>query len=428
MSHYHSMTIEELKREKVKVKREYDLYMDKKLSLNMARGKPNKKQLDLSLSMLKSSSDTKDYISKDKVDCRNYGVLDGLDETKELFSQVIDVSKENIFVGGNSSLNLMYDTVARAMTHGMVDSDKPWCKYDEIKFLCITPGYDRHFAICEHFGIKMINIPMLSDGPDMDMIEQLVSNDETIKGIWCVPKYSNPQGITYSDEKVKRFAALKPKAKDFRIFWDEAYIVHDFDINDCDTLLPIYNECVKNNNEDIILIFASTSKISFASSGISVMGMSSKNMEYTKKLMSFQTIGYDKINQLRHVNYFKNYDGIIEHMKKHAQIIKPKFDIVLNALEKNIKPLGIGSWHSPKGGYFVCFDTEKGCAKRVIELCKNCGVTMTPAGSTYPYHNDFDDTNIRIAPTFPSEEELKVAIDVFCICVKLATLEKYLNK
>ena len=428
MSQYHSMSKDELLIAKENARQAYDLYMEKKLNLNMARGKPNTKQLSLTMDMLKDSIKEEDYITDSNVDCRNYGVLDGITEAKKLFSEIIDVPQDCVFVGGNSSLNLMYDMVARAMTHGMFNSENPWCKCDKIKFLCITPGYDRHFAICEHFGIEMINVPMLSDGPDMDLIEQLVKCDETIKGIWCVPKYSNPQGITYSDEVVKRFAALKPKAKDFRIYWDEAYIVHDFDINDCDKLLPIYNECVKNNNEDIVFIFTSTSKISFAGAGVAVMAMSPKNMEYTKNLMSFQTIGFDKINQLRHVRYFKNYDGIINHMKKHSEIIKPKFDIVIDALEKNIKPLGIGSWHKPKGGYFISFDTEKGCAKRVIELCEKCGVVMTPAGSTYPYHNDINDNNIRIAPTFPSETELKTAIEVFCICVKLATLEKELNK
>lgn len=428
MSQYHSMSKDELLIAKENAMNAYDLYMEKKLNLNMSRGKPNAKQLSLTMDMLKDSVQEEDYITDSNVDCRNYGVLDGITEAKKLFSEIIDVPQDCVFVGGNSSLNLMYDMVARAMTHGMYNSDKPWSKYDKVKFLCITPGYDRHFAICEHFGIEMINVPMLSDGPDMDLVEQLVKDDETIKGIWCVPKYSNPQGITYSDDVVKRFAALKPKANDFRIYWDEAYIVHDFDINDCDKLLPIYNECVKNNNEDIVLIFTSTSKISFAGAGVSAMGMSPKNMEYTKKLMSFQTIGFDKINQLKHVRYFKNYDGIINHMKKHAEIIKPKFDVVIEALEKNIKPLGIGSWHKPKGGYFISFDTEKGCAKRVIELCEKCGVVMTPAGSTYPYHNDINDTNIRIAPTFPSLEELKIAIDVFCVCVKLATLEKELNK
>lgn len=428
MSQYHSMSKDELLIAKENARQAYDLYMEKKLNLNMARGKPNTKQLSLTMDMLKDSIKEEDYITDSNVDCRNYGVLDGITEAKKLFSEIIDVPQDCVFVGGNSSLNLMYDMVARAMTHGMFNSENPWCKCDKIKFLCITPGYDRHFAICEHFGIEMINVPMLSDGPDMDLIEQLVKGDETIKGIWCVPKYSNPQGITYSDEVVKRFAALKPKAKDFRIYWDEAYIVHDFDINDCDKLLPIYNECLKNNNEDIVFIFTSTSKISFAGAGVAVMAMSPKNMEYTKNLMSFQTIGFDKINQLRHVRYFKNYDGIINHMKKHSEIIKPKFEIVIDALEKNIKPLGIGSWHKPKGGYFISFDTEKGCAKRVIELCEKCGVVMTPAGSTYPYHNDINDTNIRIAPTFPSETELKTAIEVFCICVKLATLEKELNK
>ncbi|MEG1994361.1 MAG: aminotransferase class I/II-fold pyridoxal phosphate-dependent enzyme [Oscillospiraceae bacterium] len=423
MSQYDSMSREELLIAKNNAQSAYDLYMEKKLSLNMARGKPNFKQLDISLDMF----DIKDYIAEGNLDCRNYGVLDGIDEAKELFSKVIDVPVDCVFVGGNSSLNLMYDVIARAMTHGMYNSEKPWCKYDEIKFLCITPGYDRHFAICEHFGIKMINVPMKNDGPDMDIIDRLVENDDTIKGIWCVPKYSNPQGITYSDAVVKRFAALNPKAKDFRIFWDEAYIVHDLDINDCDVLLPIYDECLKNNNEDLPLIFASTSKISFGGAGVAVMGMSQQNIAYAKKLMAVQTIGFDKINQLRHVKYFKNYDGIINHMKKHAQIIKPKFDIVINALNDEIKPLGIGSWHNPKGGYFICFDTEKGCAKRVIELCDKCGVVMTPAGSTYPYHNDPDDTNIRIAPTFPTEDELKLAMQVFCVCVKLATLEKLLG-
>lgn len=422
MLKYDSMSKQDLTLEKEKLQKQYDYYMEKHLNLNMSRGKPNPAQFELSNELL----NIKSYMSKDGTDCRNYGGLDGIIEAKELFADILDVPAENIFVGGNSSLTLMYDTFARAMTHGMYNSEKPWCKYDEIKFLCVTPGYDRHFAICEHFGMKMINVPMLSDGPDMDLIEELIK-DETVKGIWCVPKYSNPQGITFSDDCVRRFATLKPAAKDFRIFWDEAYIVHDFDTNDCDNLLPIFPCCKENGNEDLVLIFASTSKITYAGSGVAVMAMSENNLAYAKKLLSIQTISADKLNQLRHAEFFKNKAGILEHMKKHAQIIKPKFDIVLNTLEMEVKPYGVGTWHTPKGGYFVSFEANKGCAKRIVELCKNCGVTLTPAGAAFPYHNDPNDTNIRIAPSYPSCEELQTAMDIFCICAKIAAVEALLK-
>ena len=422
MPNYHSMNRNDLILEKEKLQKEYDSFKAKNLSLNMSRGKPNPAQFEISNELF----NVKSFISRDGIDCRNYGVLDGIPEAKELFAELLDAPVENVFVGGNSSLNLMYDAFARAMTHGMFNSDKPWCKYDEIKFLCVTPGYDRHFAICEHFGIKMLNVPMQSDGPDMDLVEELV-RDEAVKGIWCVPKYSNPQGITYSDEKVKRLAKLKPAAKDFRIFWDNAYAVHDFDINDCDKLLPIFPECKKNNNEDIVFMFTSSSKITFSGGGVAAMAMSDNNLSYTKKLMSAQTIGADKLNQLRHAQLLKNKAGVIEHMKGHSKIIRPKFDIVLDCLEKSIKPYGVGSWHTPKGGYFVSFEANGGSAKRIVELCSECGVTLTPAGAAFPYHNDPNDSNIRIAPTFPSCEDLKLAMEIFAICARLSAIENLIK-
>ena len=332
-----------------------------------------------------------------------------------------------MIIGGNSSLNLMYDTIAKGIIFGVNGVDKPWKDYEKIKWICPVPGYDRHFAICESFGIEMINVPLYSDGPDMDMIEELVANDETIKGIWCVPMYSNPTGTTYSDEVVRRFANLKPKANDFRIFWDNAYCIHHL-TDTHDKLLNILDECKKAGNEDMVYIFASTSKISFAGGGIAVLGASKKNVDYLLSLMTIQTIGFDKINQLRHVKFFGSYAGLEEHMKKHAEIIKPKFDVCLEALEKEIAPLGIGKWHKPNGGYFISFNSMKNCAKKIVSLCKETGVVLTDAGATFPYGNDPDDSNIRIAPTFPPVEELKQAIEIFCIAVKIASAEQLLSE
>jgi len=339
----------------------------------------------------------------------------------------LGVPAENVIICGNASLNIMYDTIARSMIFGVVGST-PWCKLDKVKFLCPVPGYDRHFAITEQFGIEMINIPMTSTGPDMDMVEKLVSEDEAIKGIWCVPKYSNPQGITYSDETVKRFAALKPAAKDFRIFWDNAYAIHDLYEETSEELLDIISECAKAGNPDMVYEFCSTSKVTFPGSGISAVASSEANLDFIRKTMTVQTIGYDKINQLRHVKYFKDIHGMKEHMKKHAAVMRPKFDAVLEILEKELAGLEIGSWVKPGGGYFISFDAMEGCAKEIVNKCKEAGVVMTGAGATFPYKKDPKDSNIRIAPTFPTPEELAIAADLFVLCVKLVSVNKLLGE
>lgn len=401
-------------------------YKARGLKLDMSRGKPSPEQLDLTNDMLTHCLDG-DHISERGVDCRNYGVLDGIYEAKRLFMPMLGIGRYEIIIGGNSSLQLMYDTIAKCMLLGTKDSDKPWCKLEKVKWLCPAPGYDRHFAICEGFGIEMIPVPMNSDGPDMDMVEKLVAEDDAIKGIWCVPKYANPSGITYSDEVVRRFAALNPKAKDFRIFWDNAYCVHDL-YDDHDQLINILDECKKTGKQDMVLIFGSTSKISFPGGGIAAIGASEENINFLKDQMSNQTIGYDKLNQLRHARFFKNFDGLMEHMKKHRDIIRPKFDVVLEALDNEIAPLGIGNWTKPKGGYFIAFDAEEGTAKRIVSLCADTGVVMTKAGATYPFGNDPKDSNIRIAPTYPSVSELKLAMEIFCVAVKLATAEKLLSE
>lgn len=426
MKEYLSMSAEELEAEHSLLLKEYNEFAAKGLSLNMARGKPCKEQLDLAMPMLSCLSD-EDFVSAEAdIDIRNYGAFDGLPEAKRLFGELLGVDAEWIFIGGNSSLNLMYDSIARSMSFG-VCGEKPWHKLDKVKFLCPVPGYDRHFAITELFGIEMISIPMGKDGPDMDIVKEYVEGDEAVKGIWCVPMYSNPTGITYSDETVKAFAALKPKAKDFRIYWDNAYCVHHL-ADKGDNLLNIFDECKKIGSEDMVFEFASTSKISFSGAGIAVMAASPKNMKFIKKHISIQTIGHDKINQLRHIKFFNSIDGIKAHMEKNREIIKPKFDMVIAELEENLDPSAIASYTTPKGGYFISFSAMKGTAKRICELCKNAGVTLTSAGATFPYGVDPDDSNIRIAPTFPSLDELKKAMDLFCIAVKLATVEKLLQK
>ncbi len=422
---YTQMTKEQLSAEKQKLEKEYDAYKAKGLKLDMSRGKPAPEQLNLSLDMLLHCLDG-NYKSSNGIDCRNYGVLDGIPEAKALFTKMLGVNNDEIIVGGNSSLQLMYDTLIRAMQLGVLGSDKPWCKYESVKFICPAPGYDRHFAICEALGIEMIPVAYKEDGPDMDEVERLAASDESIKGIWCVPMYSNPTGITYSDEVVKRFAALKPAAKDFRIFWDNAYCVHHLSDADRDHLLNIIDECKKAGNPDLVLEFTSTSKISFPGGGLAVIAASKANIDFIKSQMTYQTIGFDKLNQLRHAKYFKDFNGIQEHMRHHAAIIQPKFNVVLYALDKEIAPLGIGSWKKPKGGYFISFNSLDGCAKRIVSLAKEAGVVMTGAGATYPYGKDPHDSNIRIAPTFPSVEELSTAMEIFCVCVKLASVEKLL--
>lgn len=425
------MKLSEMDKESVQkfrdeAKAKYDAFKAKGLKLDMSRGKPGADQLDITMDMLDVLNSKSDLKCEDGTDVRNYGTLTGIIEAKRLFAEMLGVSEKEIIVGGNSSLTLMFDSVSRAMTHGVYGSEKPWGKYDKIKFLCPVPGYDRHFSICECFGIEMINVPMLETGPDMDVVEKLVSEDDTIKGIWVVPKYSNPDGITCSEETVKRFANLSPKAKDFRIFWDNAYCVHEL-TDTPDVLLNIFDEAKKVHKEDMIFEFASTSKISFPGAGVAVMAASENNIAQITKILGMQCISYDKINQLRHVRYFKNLDGIKAKMECHKKIIEPKFRIVLDTLTKEMKDYGILSWHEPKGGYFISVNTLNGCAKEVVKLCKEAGVVLTGAGATYPYKKDPDDKNIRIAPTYPTCEELQTAVDIFCEAVKLASAEKILN-
>ena len=422
---YSEMTKEQLKAERKAVNAHYQELKSLGLKLDMSRGKPNKDQLDLSMGMIDSFVNV-DLVGEEGIDCRNYGVLDGIVEAKRLLSAMIECPVDQIIIYGNSSLNVMYDTVSRSMTHGVMGS-VPWSKLDKVKFLCPVPGYDRHFAITEFFGIEMINVPLKEDGPDMDMVEELVSKDESIKGIWCVPKYSNPSGVIYSDEVVKRFARLKPAAKDFRIYWDNAYCIHHLYEDRQDQILEILHECEKAGNPDLVFKFCSTSKVTFPGSGIAAIAASKANLEFIKKQMAVQTIGHDKINQLRHVKFFGDFNGMLEHMKKHADIIRPKFEAVLDALETELAPLDVAKWTKPNGGYFIALDTMDGCAKRVVRLCREAGVVMTNAGATYPYGKDPHDSNIRIAPTYPSTEELIKACEVFTTCVKLATLDKLLE-
>lgn len=426
MKSYKELTKNELLELKNQLEEEYKEAKAKGLNLDMSRGKPSVAQLDLSKDMLDVINSTSDTNSENGLDVRNYGAFDGLPEAKKLMADVMGVSPDNVIVYGNSSLNMMYDVVSRSMVFGVLGSI-PWCKLDKVKFLCPSPGYDRHFAITELFGIEMITIPMTSEGPDMDMVEKYVNNDDSVKGIWCVPKYSNPQGITYSDETVRRFAALKPAAQDFRIYWDNAYAIHDLYEDDKDELLEIFSECKKNNNENIVYEFSSTSKVTFAGAGISALAASKENLDSIRENMTIQTIGHDKVNQLRHTRYFKDINGICNHMKKHAELLRPKFDAVINEFEKELSGLEIGSWIKPKGGYFISFEAMEGCAKAIVEKCKEAGVTLTGAGATYPYKKDLNDSNIRIAPSFPTEEEMKQATELFILCVKLTSVEKLLE-
>lgn len=425
MTPYKDLSREELLKEKENLEQQFAEIKAKGLKLDMSRGKPSTAQLNLSMGMMDVLDSNADLVCEEGVDCRNYGVLDGIKEAKELLADMTEVSPDNIIIYGNSSLNVMYDTVARSMTHGVMGST-PWCKLDKVKFLCPVPGYDRHFKITEYFGIEMINIPMHEDGPDMDMVEEYVNNDPAVKGIWCVPKYSNPQGITYSDETVRRFARLKPAAEDFRIYWDNAYVVHHLYEDEQDDLLDIISECEKAGNPDMVYEFCSTSKVSFPGSGIAAIVTSKANLDFIEKQFTMQTIGHDKINQLRHVRYFKNIDGINAHMMKQAAIMRPKFEMVERTLQDELGELGIGSWISPKGGYFICFNTLPGCAKSVVAKAKEAGVVLTPAGAPFPYGKDPEDSVIRIAPSFPTMEELETATKIFVLCVKLASVEKLL--
>lgn len=409
----------------VDLENQYKQIQELHLNLNMARGKPDFDQLDASMDLLDVINSHSSLVKK--MDYRNYGILDGIDEAKSLFAELLETSVENIIVYGNSSLNIMFDQVSRGYTHGYLGCT-PWCKLDKVKFLCPVPGYDRHFAITERFGIEMIPVPLNADGPDMDMVEEYVNNDESVKGIWCVPQYSNPSGITYSHETIQRFAYLKPAAKDFRIFWDNAYLIHHLYDDKQDHVDNILKACEDAGNENIVFEFCSTSKVTFPGSGVAAMATSIENKKDILKHMTVQTIGHDKINQLRHVEYFKDVNGLKNHMKKHADILRPKFEAVLDILEKELGGLGIGSWTNPLGGYFISFESLEGCAKDIVAACKEAGAILTDAGATYPYGQDPHDSNIRIAPSYPSLDELKQAAHLFTLCVKLVSVRKLLNE
>ena len=425
MKAYKDLSIDELLALKTELEARFELIKNMRLKLDMSRGKPSAAQLDLAMGMMDVLSSKANLMCKEGVDCRNYGILDGIDEAKQLLADMMEVPKDNIVIFGNSTLNIMYDTIARSMTHGVMGST-PWCKLDKVKFLCPVPGYDRHFAITEHFGIEMVNVPMTPDGPDMDIVEELVSSDESIKGIWCVPKYSNPQGITYSNETVRRFARLKPAAKDFRIFWDNAYGIHHLYEDKRDWLTEILMLCKFEGNPDMVYKFTSTSKVSFPGSGLAAMAASTENLVAIREQMKIQTIGHDKVNQLRHARFFKDIHGMVEHMEKHAEILRPKFETVLSVLEKELGGLEIGSWMEPRGGYFISFDSLEGCAKAIVAKAKEAGLIMTPACATFPYGKDPKDSNIRIAPSYPTPEELAVATDIFVLSVKLVSIDKFL--
>lgn len=427
MKPYSQLSTDELLALKAELETKFKEIQAKNLHLDMSRGKPAAAQLNLSNGLMDVLTSDSDLTGEEGVDCRNYGVLDGISEAKQLLADMSEVTKDKVIIYGNSSLNVMFDTVSRCMTHG-VCGHTPWSKLDKVKFLCPVPGYDRHFGITEYFGIEMINVPMLPTGPDMDIVEKLVSEDDSIKGIWCVPKYSNPQGISYSDETVKRFAALKPAAEDFRIFWDNAYSIHHLYDDDQDVILELLEECEKAGNPDMVYKFISTSKVSFPGSGVAAVATSENNLKDFKEHMKYQTIGHDKLNQLRHVRFFKDMDGMHEHMRKHADILRPKFEAVLEVLDKELKGLEIGTWIAPKGGYFISFDSLEGCAKAIVAKAADAGLVMTGAGATFPYGKDPKDSNIRIAPSFPTPEELAVAADIFVTSVKLVSVEKLLNR
>ena len=399
-------------------KEKYESYKNSGMKLDMSRGKPASDQLDLSGYLLGILEDDKDCVLENGIDCRNYGLPAGIPQIRKLFGEILGVSPKNVIAGGNSSLNMMFDTVSHAYTKGVAGCT-PWGKLKKVKFLCPVPGYDRHFGVTAYFGIDMINIPMNSDGPDMDIVEKYVENDESVKGIWCVPKYSNPSGITYSDETVKRFAALKPKAKDFRIFWDNSYALHD--ITDTpDTLLNLYEEALKNKNEDIVFMFTSTSKITFPGGGVACFAASDANIAWALESIAYQTIGPDKLNQLRHAKAFPDLASVRAQMEKHRAIIAPKFKAVIDCFEKNLSGIPGVSWTKPNGGYFMSLDLPEGCASRVVKMASEAGLVLTPAGATFPYGKDPRDTNIRIAPTYPSVDELEKALDLLVCCIKLS--------
>ena len=420
---YLTLSKDQINQELASLNSQYKSYVEMGLKLDMSRGKPCTEQLNISSEMLNVLNSDELCISSEGFDCRNYGILDGIPAAKEMMSEMLQSRPEQVFVGGNSSLNMMFDTIACFMTTPAAEGVDPWFNVPDRKFLCPVPGYDRHFSITDYFGFQMITVPMTQSGPDMDIIEELVSSDASIKGIWCVPKYSNPTGISYSDDTVRRFANLKPAAKDFRIMWDNAYCVHDIE-DEGDTILSLIDECEKAGNPDMPIVFSSTSKISFPGSGVAALATSENNLKILKKRYTNQTIGFDKLNMLRHLIYFKNFDGIKEHMKKHKAILKPRFDAVINKFHEHIEDCDVADWTVPKGGYFISINVYPGTAKKVAQLCKDAGVVLTPAGATYPLGIDPEDKNIRIAPSYPSLEELSLAMDVFCTCVKICALEK----
>lgn len=420
---YREMSREKLFEIKNELAFDYNNFKKRNLSLDMSRGKPSPEQLDLSVGLLGCINDETGYKSQNGFDCRNYGILEGIAECRKIFADILDVEDDNIIIGGNSSLNIMFDYISQCMISGA--GCEPWSKQGKIKFICPVPGYDRHFSICEYFGIEMINVSMNADGPDMDKVEELI-RDEKVKGMFVVPKYSNPSGITFSKEIVERFSNLKPAAKDFRVIWDNAYCIHDIN-EQGDELYNIFEACKGKESEDYFIEVTSTSKISFPGAGVSAVTASKKNIEEIKKRMSVQTIGNDKINQLRHALFFKDLNGLKEHMKLHGKLLKPRFDIVLDIFEKELSQSGIAKWTNPNGGYFISLDVPEGCAKRTVQLCKELGIVLTGAGATYPYKNDPEDKNIRIAPSYPSVEELKDAAQGLCICVKLAFVEKLIG-
>ena len=423
---YAAYTRDELRELKAELEKDFQRYKEMGMKLDMSRGKPSIDQLNLSMGMFDVFHSESDLKCEDGTDCRNYGVIDGIPEAKRLLASIAEVSPDNIMIFGNSSLNVMYDTIARCYTFGVL-GHTPWCRQEKIKFLCPVPGYDRHFRITEEFGFEMINIPMNDDGPIMDVVEAYVNNDPEVKGIWCVPKYSNPSGVSYSDETVRRFARLKPAAPDFRIFWDNAYSVHHLYEDRRDVILEILEECAKAGNPDLAYKFTSTSKISFPGSGVAAIAASPNNMADIKKHAFVQTIGHDKLNQLRHVRFFRDRYGIEAQMRRHADILRPKFEMVENILEQELGGLWIGEWTKPLGGYFISFDSLDGCAKAIVAKAKEAGVTMTDAGATYPYGIDPNDKNIRIAPSFPPIGELAMATKLFALCVKLVSIDKLME-
>ncbi len=423
---YQAYSAEELKQIMAKEQDKLDRWSDMNLTLDLTRGKPNQAQLDLSSEMLGIIGDRGDCFSESGLDCRNYGILDGLSETKRLFSELYNIPAENILILGNSSLTAMYDTILRCMLFGVAGGHEPWCRQGRVKFICPSPGYDRHFTICRTLGIEMVPVKMTPSGPDMDAVYDLACSDPSVKGIWCVPKFSNPEGYTYSDETVELFAAMKPAAPDFRVFWDNAYAVHELYDEEV-KLVDIFERALEYGTQDNFFYFASTSKITFPGSGLAVMAASEKNLEQIRPILATQTIGFDKINQMRHVKFFKNADGIREHMKKHADILRPKFEMVEHIFDKELSGLEVANWTKPKGGYFLTLFVMEGCARRVYQLCRSVGVTLTPAGSVYPYSRDPADSALRIAPTFPEPEELKLAVEILACCIKIAAAEKLLK-